>query len=184
MHTALIFGKNMSEGLDTLSNAMFEPVNKMNVMELYRLDASYLRLVGAAFSDRTSSQLKAGGMRYIKKAPVANAIAAYWSGIKNVEGPQENYRNRLIAAADISYTIFNGKYSQNLGIDSLTHLSHVKIDSAAKFMITDEAKFVNYANRIRTMRNMLRNFYLYNLEKQYNTCLSLMTLIKKEYLID
>ena len=122
-------------------------------------------------------------MSYIKNRKFANSIAAYWSGIKNVEGPQENFRNRLIAAADVSYYIFNGKHAQTVGIDSLTHLSHVKVDSAAKMMTRDETILISYANRIRTMRNMLRNFYLPNLQKEYDSCLKLIALIKSEYSI-
>jgi hypothetical protein len=181
MQADLLFSRNIEKGLDTLSSALYESVTKMNELELYRLDGSYLRLVGAAFSERTSSQLKTGGMSNIKNLKVANAIAAYWSGIKGVEIPQENFRNRLIATADVSYTIFNGKYVSTVRIDSLTHLSHVKIDSAAKLMTNDAATLIGYANRIRTMRNMLKNFYLVNLEKQYNSCIALTLLIKKEY---
>jgi hypothetical protein len=181
LQSSILFGNNIAEGLDTFSTALYQPVSKMNELELYRFDASYLRIVGVTFSDQTSSQLKTGGMSYIKNHTIANAIASYWSGIKNVEGPQENFRNRLISAADISYTIFNGKYGGTFRIDSLTHLSQVKIDSTAKLMTKDEFILVSYANRIKTMRNMLKNFYLVNLKKQYNSCIALTSLIKKEY---
>ena len=181
LQTASLFGRNIADGLDSLSSTLYESVTKMNEPELYRLAGSYLRIVGVTFSDQTSSQLRTGGMSYIKNRKVANAIAAYWSGIKNVEGPQENYRNRLIAAGDISYTIFNGKYASDVRIDSLTHLTHVKIDSTAKLMTYDATVLVGFANRIRTMHHMLTNFYLVNLKSQYNSCIALSSLIKREY---
>jgi hypothetical protein len=184
IQTAIVFGRNIAQGLDTFSSALYTSESDMNELELYRLDATYLRLVGVTFSDQTSSQLRTGGMSYIKNRKVANAIAAYWSGIKGVEGPQDNFRNRLISAADLSYTIFNGKYGGTVGIDSLTHLSHVRIDSAAKMMTKDATTLVSYANRIKTMRNMLNNFYLVNLEKQYKACNALSSLIKQEYRIE
>jgi len=178
---SIAFTNYVAAGLDTLSNVLFEEPRITADPEIYRLNSSYMRLVSTNYSDQTSSQLKAGGMINIKNREVANGISHYWGTVKGIELSQENYRARMGNATEVAYKIFNGKFTHTLAIDSVTFASVVDIDPAAKLMITDEAILVNYGNYIRVLRNILKTFYMRNLDKQLKECLKLKSLILKQY---
>lgn len=179
--SSIDFCNYVASGLDSLSHALFEEPRTTSDAELQRLNSTYMRLVGTTYSDQTSSQLKAGGMNLIRNRSVANGISNYWNALKNIEQSQENYRGRFVNAAELSYSIFNGKFTHVYGVDSATHATLVTVDPQARLMTSDPLILLSYGNRIRGITNILKNFLIRRLMMQKKECLSLTGLIGKEY---
>jgi hypothetical protein len=171
----------ISNGLDTLENMLYDNPAKFNIVNLYRLNSTYLRHISMPFSDRTSSQLKTGGMSLIKNRKIANAISEYWNGIKSVQVSEDNYTKVGSSVSEMNDAIFNKKYLHNFHADSVRKTLLMDIDSNCKLMTRDTNILVNYANRLNLQERILKTFYIYNLQAQYKRAIELMIMIKKEY---
>jgi hypothetical protein len=133
-----------------------------NTMQLYRVS---LKLGGSrptTFVERTSSQLKSGGMRIVQNRKVATLLATYWQLIDqlndfesvSLNGYKQNLKN-------MNYKIFDGKNY----IDPKNKI----IKEDATLMTYDSNYLLEYNNRLLDLRYSLNytavQFFYENLNK-------------------
>lgn len=172
----------ISKGIDSLTTELYKPQSKMNVREVYRLNLVYSRYVGFEFSDVTASQLKNGGMSFIKSQELANAISDYWLKEKDINGVADNFHIRMLSANEIAYGIFSRNYYRLPEImDTLASHGSIQIDSSAKFIPGDSNRLAIYANKMAVLSLVLKTYYKSKLEAQLKEANSLLSYIKKEY---
>ena len=140
-----------------------------NVKKLYRAS---LKLGGSrptTFVDRTSSQLRAGGMRIIRNKKVATLLAEYWQRIDQLndfEAVTLNVYKQNIKG--MLYKVFDGKNY----IDAKNKV--IKEDAA--LMTYDRSYLTEFNNRLLDTRYSLDNFILHFF---YKECNSLIVEIQK-----
>ncbi len=179
------FSAFIRNGIDSLTNELYKSLSKMNVRKVYRLNITYSRFIGFEFSDVTSSQLKNGGMSFIKDQELANAISDYWLKEKDINEVADNFHTRMLSANDVAYGIFSRNYYQlHDNIDTLALRGDIQIDSVAKFIPGDSNRFVIYANRMAVLSLVLKTFYKHKLDDQLKKANYLLAFIKKEYSIE
>lgn len=137
-----------------------------NIILLYR---SSLKTGGnrpITFIDRTSSQLRSGGMRLIKDKKVATLISEYWQLIAQINRFEsvtiDGYKANI---KDMTYKVFDGTNY----IDAKTKT----IKEGATLMTYDSMILKEYNNRLLNLRYDLYHFtvdYFYNkLDKKIDT---------------
>ena len=118
-----------ASGIDSLKTLLYEDSGKINTAELYRLQVTYSRMLNLTFSNKTSSQLKAGGMNFIENRKVANAISSYWIEEDVLNIINQNISSKIDHAAELRYQIFNFKYA-NIRLDSSGKIERPLIQAA------------------------------------------------------
>ena len=153
--------------LDTAINILSSnQLTPQNIILLYR---SSLKTGGnrpITFIDRTSAQLRSGGMRLIRDKKVATLISEYWQLITQInryEGVTiDGYKSSI---KNMTYKIFDGTNY----IDSKTKA----IKEGATLMTNDPILLKEYNNRQLNLRYDLDRFivgYFYNeLDKKIDT---------------
>ena len=183
LNNEMYFSTNIGKGLDSLSIALYS-VDGSNgsTLNIYRLHATYSRVIGAAFNDLTSIQLRnSGGMQFIKKSTVRSAIADYWKRVTSIEEILDRLNNSN--DADFAYSIFNRSY-EHFSVDSGSGMSVVTIDPSARIMTNDKNQLINYANRMARKVTIINNFLVRKLKIQKKAAIELIGLLKKEYHLD
>lgn len=170
-----------AKGMDSLKTMLYSDPARLNIPELYRLQVSYSSLFGVTFDNRTSSQLKAGGMNYIKNREVANAISNYWLSQSVLLNTIDNISGKLDHAYELRYAIFNFKYADLNLRDSITRRFTSPLDPNSRLLSTDPSLLVNYANRLSYVVIILNHRYSVQILKQYKSATELIALIQKEY---
>lgn len=172
---------NATKGLDSLKTMLYNDPGNLNIPELYRLQVTYSVLFGLTFNGRTSSQLKAGGMNFIKNREVANEISNYWLNENILLSTVDNVSDKLDHAYELRYAIFNFKYADLNLRDSVTRRFESPIDPHSRLLSTDPALLVNYANRLSYVIVILNHRYSVQILKQYQSATDLIALIQKKY---
>jgi hypothetical protein len=180
LHEGLNFSVYIANGLDSFKNILYSDSSNLRITELYKLWILYSRRVNIYFSDETSSQLKAGGMQYIRNRQVAGALSQYWSLIDVLNGILDNYSAKGGNAAEIASRIFNYKYVHLSQLNADGQFA-IQIDPKARLMIQDPDQLANYANHLFQMVTILRSFYPADIQELNSSANNLITLIKKEY---
>jgi hypothetical protein len=155
--------KYLDTAITILSSNQFTPEN--NIL-LYRASLKTGGNPPITFIDRTSSQLRSGGMRLIKDKKVATLISEYWQLISQVNDFNTvtitQYKSNI---KNMTYKIFDG-----------TNYSDPKtktIKEGATLMTYDPIVLREYNNRLLNLRYDLYNFsmrYFYNgLDKKIDT---------------
>ncbi len=172
---------NAERGIDSLKTMLYSDPAKLNIPELYRLQIDYSIVFVLTFNDRTSSQLKAGGMNFIKNREVANEISNYWLNQNILLSTVVNLSDKLDRAYELRYAIFNFKYADLDLRDSTTRRFESYIDPHIRLLSAEPTLLVNYANRLSYVVIILKHRYSAQILKQYKSATSLITLIQKEY---
>ena len=153
--------------LDTAINILSSnQLTPQNIILLYR---SSLKTGGnrpITFIDRTSAQLRSGGMRLIRDKKVATLISEYWQLITQInryEGVTiDGYKSSI---KNMTYKIFDGTNY----VDPKTK----SIKKGATLMTYDPILLKEYNNRLLNLKYDLYNFsmlYFYNeLDKKIDT---------------
>ena len=174
------FSGVLASGLDSLKTMLYAAPGNINTTELYRLQVNYSRFVGLTFNNRTSSQLKTGGMNFIENTKVANAISNYWLREDLLNFIVENISDKIERASELRYEIFNFKYVPDVKIESAGQID-ASIDPVNRLLNADPAVLANYDNRLSYIIRVLKYSYKTTVQKQYNAASDLITLIEKEY---
>ena len=179
----LAFCSYISKGLDSLSNLLYQTDKYIeNTNEIYRLNATYQRLIGVKFNTQTITQLRnSGNMRLVKKINVSNNIARYWIEASALEELEIGFNDRLNSDAEYGYNIFNQSMVLRGKLDSFTSIIKMKTVANAKLMTYDKNMLINYANRISRRSSKLSSFLLGHLIDQKTKAIDLILQIKKEY---
>ncbi len=170
----------LAEGLDSLRNILYYDINKINIQELYRLQITYGRCVTLGFSNKTSSQLKTGGMNFIDSRKVTNAISDYWIQEDVLNNDLQNITGKIDHATEFRYEIFNLKYVKKMMPDNTDNLTAV-IDPDCKLLKNDPVLLADYANRLSYIVLILKSHYSKDVYKEYEAAINLNKLIQKEY---
>jgi hypothetical protein len=149
-----------------------------NVKKMYRVSLKTSGNRPTTFIDKTSAQLKTGGMRLIKDKKVTNLIAEYWQLIAQLnEFENVTIHEYKANIKNMTYKIIDGtKYLD---------VNNKIIKDDAKLMTYDPATLKEYNNRLLNMRFDIKNFvvdYFYNrLEKKID---ELQKVIANKYHIE
>lgn len=170
-----------AKGMDSLKTMLYSDPARLNIPELYRLQVTYSSVFGVTFDNRTSSQLKAGGMNFIKSGEVANEISNYWLKENILLSTIDNISGKLDHAYELRYAIFNFKYADLSLRDPITRRFESPVDPNSRLLSADPALLVNYANRLSYVVIILNNRYSVQILKQYKSATDLIALIRKEY---
>lgn len=155
--------------------------NDSIIKKLYLVNLSYLGRRDVYLSERTSSQLKnAGGMRLIRNQNITNQISEYWHLAEYGKTYGEVYEELKLHAREQSYTIFNQKYYNNIGVGAVG----TTIVDGVKLMTKDENVLAEFANRLSHIRNATEKVQLVIVSRQKNAAIKLLQDIKKEYHIE
>lgn len=154
MGAARKFAVNQIKHIDTAISLL--SLNKWtpeNLITMYRVS---LRTSGnrpITFIDRTSSQLRAGGMRLIEDKEVSNLITEYWQLIAQLtEFESVTIREYKTNIKNMTYKIIDG-----------TNYIDVKnriIRKGAVLMSNDPALLMEYNNRLLNLRYDINNFVI------------------------
>jgi hypothetical protein len=151
LNESLKFTKTQILYYDTAINLLSEGNwSRDNVIKLYQAS---LKLGGSrptTFVERTSSQLKSGGMRIVQDKKVANLLAGYWQLIDQLNDFENVSLNSYkLNLKNMNYKIFDGrKY-----IDTKNKI--IKEDAA--LMTYDSNYLLEYNNRLLDLRWSLKN---------------------------
>lgn len=151
---------NMDTAISLLSKGEWTPAN---ITTMYRVSLKTGGNRPITFIDKTSSQLKSGGMRLIYDKEVSNLITEYWQLIMQLneyENVQINgYKTNV---KNMTYKIIDGTNY----IDAKNKV----IKKGAVLMTYDPAFLKEYNNRLINMRwdikNVVIDYFYYNLEKK------------------
>jgi hypothetical protein len=165
--------------LDTALNIFYN--NQWNdsiIKKLYLVNLSYLGRRDVYLSERTSSQLKnAGGMRLIRSQNITDQISEYWHLAEYGKTYGEVYEELKLHAREQSYTIFNQKYYNNIGVGAVG----TTIADGVKLMTMNENVLAEFANRLSHIRNATEKVQKVIINKQKTAAIKLILDIKKEY---
>jgi hypothetical protein len=165
--------------LDTALNIFYN--NQWNdsiIKKLYLVNLSYLGRRDVYLSERTSSQLKnAGGMRLIRSQNITDQISEYWHLAEYGKTYGEVYEELKLHAREQSYTIFNQKYYNNIGVGAVG----TTIADGVKLMTMNENVLAEFANRLSHIRNATEKVQKVIVNKQKTAAIKLILDIKKEY---
>ena len=153
--------------LDTAINILSS--NKLtpeNIILLYRASLKTSGNPPITFIDRTSAQLRSGGMRLIKDKKVATLISEYWQLIAKINDFNTvtitHYKTNI---KNMTYKIFDGT--------NYTDPKTKAIKEGATLMTNDPILLKEYNNRLLNLRYDIDNFsmrYFYNeLDKKIGT---------------
>jgi hypothetical protein len=151
LNESLKFTKTQILYYDTAINLLSEGNwSRDNVIKLYQAS---LKLGGSrptTFVERTSSQLKSGGMRIVQDKKVANLLAGYWQLIDQLNDFENVSLNSYkLNLKNMNYKIFDGrKY-----IDTKNKI----IKEDATLMTYDSNYLLEYNNRLLDLRWSLKN---------------------------
>ena len=146
-----------------------------NIKVLYRAS---LKLGGSrptTFVDRTSSQLRAGGMRIIHEKKVATLLSEYWQRIDQLDDFEavslNDYKKSL---KNLNYKIFDGR--------NYVDVKNKVINDDAILLTNDKNILLEYNNRLLDLRFSLDKFVINFFYKKLDTLnLQLQKAIEKEY---
>jgi hypothetical protein len=165
--------------LDTALNIFYN--NQWNdsiIKKLYLVNLSYLGRRDVYLSERTTSQLKnAGGMRLIRSQNITDQISEYWHLAEYGKTYGEVYEELKLHAREQSYTIFNQKYYNNIGVGAVG----TTIADGVKLMTMNENVLAEFANRLSHIRNATEKVQKVIINKQKTAAIKLILDIKKEY---
>jgi hypothetical protein len=168
--------------LDTALNIFYN--NQWNdsiIKKLYLVNLSYLGRRDVYLSERTTSQLKnAGGMRLIRSQNITDQISEYWHLAEYGKTYGEVYEELKLHAREQSYTIFNQKYYNNIGVGAVG----TTIADGVKLMTMNENVLAEFANRLSHIRNATEKVQKVIVNKQKTAAIKLILDIKKEYHIE
>jgi hypothetical protein len=124
-----------------------------NVKVFYRVSLKTSGNRPITLIDRTSSQLKSGGMRLIEDKKVSNLITDYWQLIAQLDEFERTTIDQYkLNVKNMTYKIIDG-----------TNYIDVKnkiISSNARLMTYDPAFLQEYNNRLLNMRYDIKNFII------------------------
>ncbi len=161
---------NMDTAISLLSKRVW---TSENIKIMYRVSLKTGGNRPITFIDRTSSQLKSGGMRLINDKEVSNLITEYWqlimqlSEYENVQinGYKTNVKN-------MTYKIIDGT--------NYVDVKNKSIKEGAVLMTYDPTFLKEYNNRLINMqwdiKNVVIDYFYNNLEKKIDElqkCISL-----------
>jgi len=170
-----------AKGMDSLKTILYNDPARPDIPELYRLQVTYSYVFMLTFDDRTSSQLKAGGMNFVKNQQVANEISNYWLNKNILLNTLDNINTKLDHAYELRYAIFNFKYTDLNVKDTVRGNFESAIDPHSRLLNADPALLANYANRLSFVVVILKNRYAAQVLKQHQSATDLIALIQKEY---
>jgi hypothetical protein len=167
MARTIQYTTNQINYLDTAINILSSnQLTSENIVLLYRASLKTSGNPPIIFIDRTSSQLRSGGMRLIKDKKVATLISEYWQLIAQLNDFNTvtitNYKTNI---KNMTYKIFDGTNY----VDPKTK----SIKKGATLMTYDPILLKEYNNRLLNLKYDLYNFsmlYFYNeLDKKIDT---------------
>jgi hypothetical protein len=127
--------------------------NRENILTLYRASLKIAGNRPATFIERTSSQLKSGGMRLITDKHVATLISEYWQLIDQFNeyenGTMIGFR---VDVKNMTYKIFDGTNY----LDPRTRI----IKEDANLMTYDKNTLIEYNNRLLNLNYDTKKFGL------------------------
>lgn len=132
-------------------------------------------------NDATMMQLKnAGGLQYIKRAHIADSIAAYDNQLKGIYGAETPYANAIKDAMDALSGILVYRAARDTSLfNDRPGVNNKKIP----LLSTDPVKLEMFFNKISGERGWTFN-YVNNLLERQPYITRLIQLLKKEYHID
>ena len=134
--------------------------------------------INIAFTDRTSSQLKnSGGMRLIRKKPVADSITEYWNLIEQYRLINSRVENFRIDARKLGFKIF-AHYP-----DSYVHsfIDSTFVPDTSGVLINSSSLLGEYINNLWVLGITSRTQFSTNLKRLKGNAHNLIVIIKKEY---
>ncbi len=153
---------------------------KGDIKKLYELNLLALRGFTINLTDRTSAQLKNGGMRLITNKKVADAIVGYWDKLGLLEGIDGGAQTMRMQAREKSYLIFDQKYFS----ESINASGVRLIVDGADLMTNDDMQLTEFANRVSHIKNLIKGRLINSLEDQKAIASEIIELISEEYEID
>jgi hypothetical protein len=152
----------------------------MAEQRLYEFNLSALSGFTINLTDRTSAQLKNGGMRLITNKKVADAIVGYWDNMGLVEGIDGGAQTMRIQAREKSYLIFDQKYYS----DSINAKGVRLVADDAVLMTNDYVQLAEFANRVSHIKNLVKGRFVNSLEDQKALATEIIKLISAEYKLE
>jgi hypothetical protein len=152
---------------------------KEEIKKLYEFNLSALSGFTINLTDRTSAQLKSGGMRLITNKKVADAIVGYWDNMGLVEGIDGGAQTMRMQAREKSYLIFDQKYYS----DSINANGVRLVADGAVLMTNDYVQLAEFANRVSHIKNLVKGRLINSLEDQKALAIEIIKLISEEYKI-
>ena len=154
-----------ASGSDTLLNLLRNGriEDPGDLQKIYK--ANLLALAGFTiiFTDRTSSQLKnSGGMRFITKKKVGNAILDYWQNSEILVAIGTSAGLLRSQAREKSYLIFDNKFYS----DSSEGNGMRQVAANARLMTNDNIQLTEFANRVTHFKNTIKGALFKPLELQ------------------
>jgi len=127
--------------------------SRENILKLYRASLKISGSRPATFIERTSSQLKSGGMRLIEDKHVATLISEYWQLINQFEVYENitmiGYRTEV---KNMTYKIFDGT--------NYVDPKNRTIKDDADLMTYDKNTLLEYNNRLLNLNYDTKKFVL------------------------
>jgi len=153
---------------------------KEDIKMLYEYNLSALGGFTINLTDRTSAQLKSGGMRLITNKKVADAIVGYWDNLGLLEGIDEGAQTMRMQAREKSYLIFDQKYYS----DSINARGVRSVADGAMLMTKDYVQLTEFANRVSHIKNLVKGRFINSLEDQKALATDIIKLIAVEYKLE
>ena len=150
--------------------------DKESITKLYKVNLKVAGNRPSIFVERTSSQLKNGGMHLIEEKKVSTLISTYWQLIAaKTSFENVTLEDNKSKARNLSYTIFDQD-------NYIVNGRGISVNDNAQLMTYDKKILIEYNNRLAHIKFDLKNFlvdYFYN--KLDKTIDDLTLEIKKEY---
>jgi hypothetical protein len=174
--------QNLYSACDSLSHniAKGRTKTKDEIKRLYELNLSALSGFTINLTDRTSAQLKSGGMRLITNKKVADAIVGYWDKLGLLEAIDEGAQTMRMQAREKSYLIFDQKYYS----ESVNAQGARLVFDGAVLMTNDYVQLTEFANRVSHIKNLIKGRLISALENQKAIAADIIELISEEYKIE
>lgn len=168
--------------LDSLTKIIYEgTLEPEHVRKMYELQRRYLYPLTLTLINRTELQLKnSGAMRLIRNRQVADSIISYWSTTELLYETREAFNVHRGKAKDISFSLFNNKYYKHT-VDFSLDFPLDSLMGEPKLMSKNPVLFIEFANRVSHMSDLLKFNYKRRVERQTGNARRLIQLIKKEY---
>ena len=167
------------ENCDTLVHYLREnKVTKaIDLQKIYEANLLSLGSVGFSLTDRTSEQLKNGGMRFISNKKVTNGIMGYWETENFLKKQEIAVIAMRQQARDKSYFIFDNKYySEKIDAKGMREIA-----SDVRLMTEDYTLLTEFGNRLNHFKNFIRSITIKDLNQQKKDAIALIKLIENEY---
>lgn len=180
INAEIVYTNQVINGLDSLFICLHTSKLTDSVQRrLYRLSMKYSVLVGVAFSDAASVQLKnTGGLRLIQSQKVADAIVHYWQATEDVKEDTNVFNRMAEAFWGASLKIFDMYNIKNV---TQPNIAGLQIEPNARLLTLNKLQLTEYANRAGSLIFALRMHYLVSLQRQRVIESDLDQLINKSY---